>query len=142
MILTFDIILFGALILLSSRAVKILLDATAKVVTIAVGAKILNDKKLEKLIEVKSPKTQINIKNIRKLRKKPKVHTPNVICPMEKQHLTNQMINHFNLKNIKISQSFSLFSFLFSQRNLNVNNTASSLTQISYGFFLLSFFLL
>jgi hypothetical protein len=98
LILTFDIILFGALILLSSRAVKALLEAAAKVVTIAVGAKIFIDKKLEELIEVKSPKTQINIKNIRKLRKKPKVLTPKVICSMKKQHLTNQMINHFKKK--------------------------------------------
>jgi uncharacterized membrane protein len=50
------------------------------------------------------------------------------------------MINHFKLKrNIKISQSFSLFGLIFSQLNLTVDDTASSLTQFSYGFFLLSF---
>lgn len=48
------------------------------------------------------------------------------------------MINHFKLKrNIKITHSF-LFGFIFSQLNINVDETASNLTQISYGFFLLS----
>jgi len=47
---------------------------------------------------------------------------------------------HFKLKtkNIQISQSFSLFGFIMSQWNLNVDETASNLTQISYGFLLLS----
>lgn len=56
------------------------------------------------------------------------------------QHLSNQvclMINHFKLnKNIKITQS--LFGLIMSQLNVNVDETASNLTQISYGFFLLS----
>jgi len=56
------------------------------------------------------------------------------------QQLSNQMINQLKLnKNIQITQSFSLFGFIFSQLNLNVDETASSLTQISYGVFLLSF---
>lgn len=55
-------------------------------------------------------------------------------------HLGNQIISHFKLnKNIKITQSLSLFGLIFSQLNLNVDDSASSLTQISYGVFLLSF---
>ena len=57
------------------------------------------------------------------------------------QQLSNHVfliINHFKLnRNIQITQSFSLFSFILSQLNLNVDDTASSLTQISYGFFFL-----
>jgi hypothetical protein len=53
--------------------------------------------------------------------------------------LSNQMINQLKLnKNIEITQSFSLFGFIFSQLNINIDETASSLTQISYGVFLLS----
>jgi hypothetical protein len=49
------------------------------------------------------------------------------------------MIKHFKLnRNIKITQSFSFFAFIFSQLNLNVDETASNLTQFSYGIFLLS----
>ena len=59
------------------------------------------------------------------------------------QHLNNQvflMINHFKLnRNIKITQSFSLFGIILSQLNLNVDDTASNLTQISYGFFFIEF---
>jgi hypothetical protein len=45
------------------------------------------------------------------------------------------IINHFKLnRNTKITQSF-LFSFIFSHLNINVDETASYLTQISYGFF-------
>jgi hypothetical protein len=44
----------------------------------------------------------------------------------------------FKLKNIKITQSFSLFGIVMSQLNLNVDETASNITQISYGFLLLS----
>jgi hypothetical protein len=55
------------------------------------------------------------------------------------QQLSNQMIKHFKLnRNIKITQSFSFFAFIFSQLNLNVDETASNLTQFSYGIFLLS----
>jgi hypothetical protein len=54
------------------------------------------------------------------------------------QHQSNQLINHFKLNtNIKITQSF-FFSFIFSNLNLNVDDTASNLTQVSYGVFLLS----
>jgi hypothetical protein len=63
-------------------------------------------------------------------------------APIVIQHLSNQvflMINHFKLnRNIKITRSFSLFGFILSQLNLNVDESASNLTQISYGFFLLS----
>jgi hypothetical protein len=46
------------------------------------------------------------------------------------------IINHFKLnRNTKITQSF-LFSFIFSHLNINVDETASYLTQISYGFFI------
>ena len=49
------------------------------------------------------------------------------------------IINYFKLnRNIKITQSFSLFSLILSQLNLNVDDTASNLTQFSYGIFLLS----
>ena len=62
--------------------------------------------------------------------------------PIVIQQLSNHVfviINHFKLnRNIKITQSFSLFGFILSQLNLNVDDTASNLTQISYGFFLLS----
>ena len=47
------------------------------------------------------------------------------------------MMNHFKLnRNIQITQS--LFGLILSQLNLNVDDTASNLTQISYGVFLLS----
>ena len=63
--------------------------------------------------------------------------------PIVIQQLSNQVLlrmNHFKLnRNIQITQSFSLFGLIFSQLNLNVDDTASNLTQISYGFFLLSF---
>ena len=39
---------------------------------------------------------------------------------------------------IKITQSFSIFSLILSLLNLNVDDTASNLTQISYGYLLLS----
>jgi len=53
--------------------------------------------------------------------------------------LSNQRINQLKLnKNIEITQSFSLFGFIFSQLNINIDETATSLTQISYGVFLLS----
>jgi hypothetical protein len=53
------------------------------------------------------------------------------------QQLRNQMINQLKFNtNIQRTQSFSLFGFIFSQLNLNVDETASSLTQISYGVFL------
>ena len=58
------------------------------------------------------------------------------------QQLSNKIINLFKLninRNIKISQSFSLFSFILSQLNINVDDTASNFTQFSYGIFLLSF---
>jgi hypothetical protein len=62
--------------------------------------------------------------------------------PIVIQLLSNHVfviINHFKLnRNIKITQSFSLVGFILSQLNLNVDETASNLTQISYGFFLLS----
>ena len=61
--------------------------------------------------------------------------------PIVIQQLSNHgafIINHFKLnRNIKITQSFSIFNFILSQLNLNIENT-SNLTQISYGFFLLS----
>jgi len=38
----------------------------------------------------------------------------------------------------KLSQSFSLFGVVLSQLNINVEDTASNLTQISYGIFLIS----
>jgi len=48
------------------------------------------------------------------------------------------LINQFKL-NTKITETQSFFfSFIFSQLNLNVDETASNLTQVSYGFFLLS----
>ena len=61
-----------------------------------------------------------------------------MIIQMIIQQLSNHVfliINHFKLnRNIQITQSFSLFSFILSQLNLNVDDTASSFTQISYGF--------
>jgi hypothetical protein len=61
--------------------------------------------------------------------------------PIVIQQLSNHVfliINHFKLnRNIQITQS--LFGLILSQLNLNVDETASNLTQISYGFFLLSF---
>ena len=58
------------------------------------------------------------------------------------QHLNNKWINQFNLNiniNIKITKSFSLFGLVFSQLNLNVDETASNLTQFSYGIFFIDF---
>lgn len=47
--------------------------------------------------------------------------------------------NHFKLnRNIQITQSFAVFGYIFSQLNLNVEDTASSLIQVSYGVLLLS----
>jgi len=47
--------------------------------------------------------------------------------------------NQFKLnRNIQITQSFAVFGYIFSQLNLNVEDTASSFTQNSYGFLLLS----
>ena len=58
------------------------------------------------------------------------------------QQLSNHVffiIHLFKLNiNIKITHSFSLFGLIMSQLNLNVEDTASNLIQISYGFFLLS----
>jgi hypothetical protein len=58
------------------------------------------------------------------------------------QQLNNHAAVRFNLlklnRNLKITHSFSLFSFIFSQLNLNPEDSASNLTHISYGFFLLS----
>lgn len=49
------------------------------------------------------------------------------------------MINQIKLNtNIKITQSFSLLGLIMSQLNLNVDETASKLTQLSYGVLLLS----
>ena len=58
------------------------------------------------------------------------------------QQLSNHVlliINYFKLnRKIKRTQSFSFVAFILSQFNLNVDETASNLTQFSYGIFLLS----
>jgi len=61
--------------------------------------------------------------------------------PIVIQHLSNQVIlmkTLFKFKKNKIRHSFSLFGFILSQFNLNVDDAASNFTQVSYGFLLLS----
>jgi hypothetical protein len=83
-------------------------------------------------IKIKQQKIK-KIKMIMKLNRQ-MIRSINVI-----QQLMNQMINKFKLNtNIKTTQSFSLFSFVMSQLNINIDETASSLTRVSYGVFLLS----
>jgi len=65
-----------------------------------------------------------------------------ILMQMVIKQLSNHVfliINHFKLnRNIQRTQSFSLFAFILSQLNLNVDETATNLTQFSYGIFLLS----
>jgi heme/copper-type cytochrome/quinol oxidase subunit 2 len=69
-----------------------------------------------------------------------KIKTTMILTQKVIQHLSKKWMNHFKLnKNIQITQSFSLLGFILSQLNLNVDDTASHLTQISYGFFFIEF---
>jgi len=66
---------------------------------------------------------------------KMKLKNQMIRTPKVKQNLSNQLINHFKFnKNIRITQSF-LFSFIFSNLNLNIDESASNFTQFSYGVF-------
>ena len=120
------------------------LNTAAKLVVIAACSSNLYKNQEAVLVRVKMTKTKTNTK-IKQLKKKEeykkliiKLKKLVIRTQMVIQQRSNQWINHFKLnRNIKITQSF-LFGFIFSQLDLNVDDTASNLTQISYGFFLLS----
>jgi|SRR5882724_8702264 len=134
-LIIFEIILLCAFILFAQRICTAVLDVTAKIVSIAAGCFVKydrwggggssssddkKDKKDKKDDEKKDKKDDTN-------KNEPKSDTSS-----KESKDNNSKLNK------KFSLSFSLYGLLFSQLNVNVEDTASNLTHFSYGIFLIS----
>jgi hypothetical protein len=134
-----ETILFGAFILFAARIGKEVLDITAKLVTIAAGGIVIHDRVVGGGGSSSSDDNNDNKdKNDKKdAEKKDKTDDTNKNEPKSETTSKDSKLDSSKISN-KISQSFSLFGVVLSQLNINVEDTASNLTHISYGIFLIS----